>query len=58
MSREKTNSQFGVFSFFTGAGFLGLGFEDTGVKTMMANEVIFLSAKQEGVVLTMMKEGV
>ncbi len=25
MSREKTNSQFGIFSFFTGAGFLDLG---------------------------------
>ena len=29
----------GVFSFFTGAGFLDLGFEDAGFKTMMANEI-------------------
>jgi len=39
MSREKTGSQFGIFSFFTGAGFLDLGFEDAGFKTMMANEI-------------------
>ena len=39
MSREKTGSQFGIFSFFTGAGFLDLGFEDAGFKAIMANEI-------------------
>ena len=29
----------GIFSFFTGAGFLDLGFEDAGFETMMANEI-------------------
>jgi DNA (cytosine-5)-methyltransferase 1 len=29
----------GLFSFFTGAGFLDLGFEAAGFKTMMANEI-------------------
>ncbi len=29
----------GLFSFFTGAGFLDLGFEDAGFKTMLANEI-------------------
>lgn len=31
--------QLAVFSFFTGAGFLDLGFEEAGFKTMMANEI-------------------
>jgi DNA (cytosine-5)-methyltransferase 1 len=31
--------QLAVFSFFTGAGFLDLGFEKAGFKTMMANEI-------------------
>ena len=26
----KRNARFGIFSFFTGAGFLDLGFEDVG----------------------------
>lgn len=29
----------GIFSFFTGAGFLDLGFEDSGFTTLMANEI-------------------
>ena len=36
---SRVNSCFGLFSFFTGAGFLDLGFEDAGFKTMMANEI-------------------
>ena len=27
----KADTKFGIFSFFTGAGFLDLGFEDAGV---------------------------
>lgn len=30
---------FGIFSFFTGAGFLDLGFEDAGFIPMMAKEI-------------------
>jgi len=30
---------FGIFSFFTGAGFLDLGFENAGFKSYMANEI-------------------
>lgn len=30
---------YGIFSFFTGAGFLDLGFEDAGFVPMMANEI-------------------
>lgn len=33
------NAKFGIFSFFTGAGFLDLGFEDAGFVPMMANEI-------------------
>ena len=29
----------GMFSFFTGAGFLDLGFERAGVDSLMANEI-------------------
>lgn len=49
MMKKEQNSKtaFGIFSFFTGAGFLDLGFEDAGFKTMMANEVIPLDAMQE-----------
>lgn len=36
---KKGQKIFGLFSFFTGAGFLDLGFEDAGFKTMMANEI-------------------
>ena len=41
MMKKEQNSKtaFGIFSFFTGAGFLDLGFEDAGFKTMMANEI-------------------
>lgn len=31
--------KYGIFSFFTGAGFLDLGFEDEGFAPMMANEI-------------------
>lgn len=34
-----TNDEFGFFSFFTGAGFLDLGFEDAGFKSYLANEI-------------------
>ena len=54
---QNSKTTFGIFSFFTGAGFLDLGFEDAGFKTILANEVNHLDAKQKGVVLTM-KEGV
>ena len=33
------NTRFGIFSFFTGVGFLDLGFEDAGFVPMMANEI-------------------
>lgn len=36
---QKNKKAFGLFSFFTGAGFLDLGFEDAGFKAMMANEI-------------------
>lgn len=60
MMKKEQNSKpvFGIFSFFTGASFLDLGFEDAGFKTILANEVNHLEAKQKGVVLTTMKEGV
>lgn len=32
-------SDFGIFSFFTGAGFLDLGFEDAGFKSYLATEI-------------------
>ena len=32
-------TSFGMFSFFTGAGFLDLGFEKSGFRTIMANEI-------------------
>ena len=35
----KSLRDYGFFSFFTGAGFLDLGFEDAGFKSMMANEI-------------------
>lgn len=35
----KRDASFGIFSFFTGAGFLDLGFEDAGFVPMMANEI-------------------
>lgn len=35
----KEKEGFGIFSFFTGAGFLDLGFEDAGFVPMMANEI-------------------
>ena len=35
----KRDPRFGIFSFFTGAGFLDLGFEDAGFAPMMANEI-------------------
>lgn len=37
--KRKVKGPFNLFSFFTGAGFLDLGFEDAGFKTMMANEI-------------------
>lgn len=35
----RQNMKYGIFSFFTGAGFLDLGFEDSGFVPMMANEI-------------------
>ena len=35
----KRDTRFGIFSFFTGAGFLDLGFEDAGFTPMMANDI-------------------
>lgn len=35
----RNNAKYGIFSFFTGAGFLDLGFEDAGFVPMMANEI-------------------
>ena len=48
MMKKEQNSKtaFGIFSFFTGAGFLDLGFEDMGFKLIMANEDIPLDAKK------------
>ena len=37
--RKSINGKLGVFSFFTGAGFLDLGFEDAGFTAVMANEI-------------------
>ena len=37
--KKRNKKSFGIFSFFTGAGFLDLGFEDAGFKAMMANEI-------------------
>lgn len=34
-----TKEGIGIFSFFTGAGFLDLGFEDAGFKSYLANEI-------------------
>ena len=36
---KATKTQYGIFSFFTGAGFLDLGFEDAGFLPLMANEI-------------------
>ena len=36
---KKHKKPFGIFSFFTGAGFLDLGFEDSGFVPFMANEI-------------------
>ena len=35
----KQDEKYGISSFFTGAGFLDLGFEDAGFVPMMANEI-------------------
>ena len=35
----KKHKKLGLFSFFTGAGFLDLGFESEGFQTYMANEL-------------------
>ena len=35
----KEKHDIGIFSFFTGAGFLDLGFEDAGFKSYLANEI-------------------
>ena len=37
--RKDKNHELGFFSFFTGAGFLDLGFEDAGFKSYLANEI-------------------
>ena len=37
--RKGNNCDFGFFSFFTGAGFLDLGFEKAGFKSYLANEI-------------------
>ena len=39
MARRGTNKQYGIFSFFTGAGFLDLGFESCGFVSLSANEI-------------------
>lgn len=36
----KQRKNFGIFSFFTGAGFLNFGFKDAGFNVVMADEVI------------------
>ena len=38
-THKDNNCDFGFFSFFTGAGFLDLGFEDAGFKAYLANEI-------------------
>ena len=38
-ARKKKSGKIGFFSFFTGAGFLDLGFEHAGFLSLMANEV-------------------
>ena len=38
-STLEDNAKYGIFSFFTGAGFLDLGFEDAGFTPLMANEI-------------------
>ena len=37
--KKEMKTSFGMFSFFTGAGFLDLGFEKSGFRTIMANEI-------------------
>ncbi len=37
--RSEVKEKYGVFSFFTGAGFLDLGFENAGFKSYLANEI-------------------
>ena len=37
--KKTTSKNLGLFSFFTGAGFLDLGFESVGFRTYMANEL-------------------
>ena len=37
--KASSKKRYGIFSFFTGAGFLDLGFEDAGFVPMMANEI-------------------
>lgn len=39
MRKDIANSRFGISYFFAGAGFIGLGIEDVGVKTIVANEM-------------------
>lgn len=39
MAKKKAPAQFGMFSFFTGAGFLDLGFEEAGFRCYLANEI-------------------
>lgn len=39
MVKKKEQGLFGIFSFFTGAGFLDLGFEDAGFRCYLANEI-------------------
>ena len=59
MKKEKNNkTAVGIFSFFSGAGFLDIGFEDAGFKTIVGNEELPFDAKQKDVVLTILKEGV
>ena len=38
-AKKMKTKAFGIFSFFTGAGFLDLGFEDAGFQPLMANEI-------------------
>ena len=56
--KRKVKGPFNLFSFFIGAGVLDLGFEASGIKTMMTDGVISRETMQNAVVLTMMKEGV
>ena len=39
-TEQKNKTAFGIFSFFTGAGFLNFGFKDAGFNVVMADEVI------------------